>query len=65
MKPEITVGGYEMGATAKVLYTPEETAKMEIRYFINIGLRDVQNNDFYDFDEVFDELEKRYQSEDV
>jgi hypothetical protein len=41
-----------MGATAKVLYTPEEIAKMEIRNFVNTGLKDVQNNDLYDFDKV-------------
>ena len=54
-----------MGATARVLYTPEEIAKMEIRNFVNDGLKDVQNNDLYDFDEVFDELENRYQRSDV
>ena len=47
-----------MGANARVLYTPEEIAKMEIRNFVNAGLKDVQNNDLYDFDEVFDELER-------
>lgn len=41
-----------MGATARVLYTPEEIAKMEIGNFVNAGLKDVQNNDLYDFDEV-------------
>ena len=40
--------------------TTEENPKMEIRTFINEGLKDVQNNDLYDFDEVFDELESRY-----
>lgn len=50
-----------MGATERVLYTPEEIAKMEIRNIVNAGLKDVQNNDRYDFDEVFDELENRYQ----
>ncbi|WP_156913281.1 hypothetical protein [Acetobacterium malicum] len=50
-----------MGATERVLYTLEEIAKMEIRNFVNTGLKDVQNNDRYDFDEVFDELKNRYQ----
>lgn len=54
-----------MGAIARVLYTSEEIAKMEIRNFVNAGLKDVQNNDLYDFDEVFDELENRYQCSDV
>lgn len=53
-----------MGATPRVLYTPEEIAKMEIRNFVNAGLKDVQNNDLYDIDEVFDELENRYQGSD-
>ncbi|WP_373482566.1 hypothetical protein [Acetobacterium sp.] len=50
-----------MGATERVLYTPEEIAKMEIRNSVNAGLKDVQNNDRYGFNEVFDELENRYQ----
>ena len=48
--------------TAKLPYTPEEKARMEIRNFINEGLKDVENNDLYDFDEVFDEIESRYAS---
>lgn len=51
-----------MATTAQVTYSPEELAKMEIRNFVNEGLKDVQNNDLYDFDEVFDELESRYKS---
>lgn len=46
--------------TAQLPYTPEEQTRMEIRNFINEGLKDVENNDLYDFDEVFDELESRY-----
>ncbi len=53
-----------MGATERALYTTEEIARMEIRNFVNAGLKDVQNNDRYDFDEVFDELEYRYQRSD-
>lgn len=49
-------------ATTQLVYTTEESTKMEIRTFINEGLKDVQNDDLYDFDEVFDELESRYQS---
>ena len=48
--------------TKKVLYSPEEIARMEIRNFVNEGLKDVENNDLYDFDQVFDELESRYSS---
>ena len=51
-----------MPTTTPVIYTPDEIAEMEIRNFVNEGLKDVQNNDLYDFDEVFDELESRYQS---
>lgn len=46
----------------QLIYTPEEKVRMEIRNFVNEGLKDVENNDFYDFDEVFDELESRYKS---
>lgn len=49
-------------ATVQITYTPEEKARMEIRNFINEGLKDVENNDLYDFDEVFDEIESRYAS---
>lgn len=48
--------------TAKVLYTPEEITRVEIRNFINEGIKDVENNEVYDFDEVFNELESRYSS---
>jgi hypothetical protein len=41
-----------MSATERVLYTPEEIAKMEIRNFVNVGLKEVQNNDRYGFDEL-------------
>ena len=54
-----------MPTTAQVIYTPEEIAKMEIRSFVNEGLKDVQNNDLFNFDEVFDELESRYRSADI
>lgn len=49
-------------ATVKLPYTPEEKARMKIRFFINEGLRDVENNHLLDIDEVFDELENRYSS---
>jgi hypothetical protein len=49
-----------MGTTERVLYTPEEIAIIEISNFVNAGLKDVQNNDLYDFDE----LENRYQRSD-
>jgi len=49
-----------MIAAEKVVFTSEETARMEIRNFINDGLKDVQNGDIFDFDEVFDEIEGRY-----
>lgn len=49
-----------MQTDVQVMYTQEELAKMEIQNFVNEGLKDVQNNDLYDADEVFDELESRY-----
>ena len=52
-----------MNATAKILYSPEVLARMEIRNFINEGLKDVENNDLYDFDTTFDEIERRYTNE--
>ena len=44
----------------KVVFSPEELARMEIRNFVNEGLKDVQEGNLYDFDEVFDEIESRY-----
>ncbi|WP_414150668.1 hypothetical protein ACIZ62_16615 [Acetobacterium carbinolicum] len=38
-----------MGTTTKIIYIPEETATLEIKNFINDGLKNVQNNDLYDF----------------
>ena len=46
-----------MESVAKVIYTSEEQARNEIRNFVNEGLKDVQNNDLYYMEEVFDELE--------
>ena len=54
-----------MIAVRKELYTPEEMAKLEIRNFVFEGLKDVEKGNLYDFDEAFDELEKRYQNEKV
>lgn len=47
----------------KIVYTPEEMARMEIRDFVNKGLAAVKNNEVYDFDEVFDQLEERYKND--
>ena len=46
-------------ATVQITCIPEEKTRMEIRNFINEGLKDVENNDLYDFDEVFDEIENK------
>lgn len=54
-----------MESAVKVLYTPEEQARQEIRNFVNEGLKDVQENALYDFEDVFDELESRYKVERV
>ncbi|MCB6202022.1 hypothetical protein [Extibacter muris] len=44
----------------KVVFSPEELARMEIRNFVNEGLKDVQEGNLYNFDEVFDDIESRY-----
>lgn len=49
-----------MAIAEKVVFSPEEQARMEVRNFINEGLKDVQDGNLYDFDEVFDEIESRY-----
>lgn len=49
-----------MAAPKAISYTPEETARLEIRSFINEGLEDVRNQFFYPVDEAFDEIEGRY-----
>lgn len=54
-----------METAMKMMYTPEQQVKQEIRNFINDGLKDVQENALYDMDEVFDELESRYVVEKV
>ncbi len=54
-----------MEAAMKILYTPEQQARQEIRNFINDGLKDVQENALYDLDTVFDELESRYAVEKI
>lgn len=54
-----------MESAIKILYTPEEQARQEIRNFVNEGLKDVQENALYDFEDVFDELESRYKVERV
>lgn len=54
-----------MESAVKILFTPEEQARQEIRNFVNEGLKDVQENALYDFDDVFDELESRYKVERV
>lgn len=54
-----------MESAVKILYTPEEQTRQEIRNFVNEGLKDVQENALYDFEDVFDELESRYKVEGV
>lgn len=41
------------------------TEKLEMRDFINVGLRDVQRGALSDFDVAFDRLEKRYQEQEA
>lgn len=54
-----------MQSAVKMLYSPEEQTRQEIRSFVNEGLKDVQENALYDFAEVFDDLESRYKVERV
>ena len=42
-----------------------EKAKLEVRNFINEGLRDVQREALCDFDDAFDRLESRYQEKEA
>lgn len=49
-----------MEAAVKIIHSSEEQARQEIRSFVNEGLKDVQENVIYGFDEVFDTLESRY-----
>lgn len=48
---------------AQITYTNEELARMEIHQFVNDGLQDVYNNNLLDFDNTFNELEKKYSNE--
>lgn len=54
-----------MESAVKILYSPEKQTRQEIRSFVNEGLKDIQENALYDFDEAFDELESRYKVEGV
>lgn len=45
---------------AIIKYSEEELARIELRKFLDEGLQDVSRNQLLDFDETFDELEKRY-----
>ena len=41
-------------------YSQEELTRMEIRSFVNEGLKDIYHNRLFNFDSTFDELEERY-----
>lgn len=41
-------------------YTEEDVTRMEIRQFVNEGLKDAYEGNLTDVDKVFDKLEKRY-----
>lgn len=43
---------------ARITYTPEDLAKVEIQQFVSEGLKDVYDNNLFDFNSTFDELEK-------
>lgn len=45
---------------ARIMYTNEELASMEICQFVNEGLKDVCDGRLLDFDSTFDEMEERY-----
>lgn len=44
-------------------YTEEDVTRMEIRQFVNEGLKDVYEGNLIDVDEAFDKLGKRYADE--
>ena len=49
----------------KIIHTlssPEDIAQIEMLKFINEGILDLQNNDLYEIDDVFDQLESRYKA---
>ncbi len=41
-------------------YNQEESTRAEIRFFINEGLKDIQEDRLIDFDEAIVELKERY-----
>lgn len=45
---------------ATIQYSKEELARVELKKFLDEGLQDVSRGQLLDFDETFDELEKRY-----
>ena len=45
---------------ATIQYSKEEFARVELRKFLDEGLQEVASGQLLDFDETFDELEKRY-----
>lgn len=45
---------------AIIQYSNDEFSRVELRKFLDEGLRDMSNHQLLDFDETFDELEKRY-----
>ena len=49
-----------MESAVKILYTPEEQARQEIRNFVNEGLKDVQENALSAFKDVFDVFIVKY-----
>lgn len=48
---------------ATINYSSAEFTRMQIRSFVSEGLQDVYNNNLLDFDDTFDELEKRYNAD--
>lgn len=47
---------------ALINYPQEAVTRMEIRSFVNEGLKDIYHNRLFDFDSTFDELEERYRA---
>lgn len=45
-----------MSTAKQIQYTAEEQARIEIRNFVNDGLRDLQKGNVQNFDEAFDEI---------
>jgi hypothetical protein len=42
-----------------VIFSPEEMTRTEIHNFVKEGLKDVQENNLFDFNDTFNEIRKK------